>query len=172
MAYHILPVTIFNPFRSPGRVFGVLGSVYCRIADSRVTPADVHPCPIHLSVTYHLSFVFVRAAFYFVMFQNARQDLVAVNRGSGVETASTIWAVVKWDVLYGAAYFLMAFSDNMVCLRSWMEHTSVPYDSNRATCIVSHNRRDMACVFHIIDATRLVSSRYRLLPRLPPQFAQ
>ncbi|CAM9560416.1 unnamed protein product, partial [Sphacelaria rigidula] len=53
-------------------------------------------------------------------------DLVAVNRGSGVETASTIWAVVKWDVLYGAAYFLMAFSDNMTSI--WTEKTIVESD--------------------------------------------
>lgn len=50
---------------------------------------------------------------------------MAVNRGAGVETASTMWAVVKWDVLYGAAYFMMVFSDNMVRYRFRFDTTSV-----------------------------------------------
>lgn len=55
----------------------------------------------------------------FVVCFTAYQALVAVNRGAGVETASTMWAVVKWDVIYGAAYFLMVFSDNMVRVYDW-----------------------------------------------------
>lgn len=51
---------------------------------------------------------------------------MAVNRGAGVETASTMWAVVKWDVLYGAAYFMMVFSDNLVSI--WTEKSIVQSD--------------------------------------------
>ena len=51
---------------------------------------------------------------------------MAVNRGAGMETASTMWAVVKWDVIYGAAYFLMVFSDNMVSI--WTDKKIVESD--------------------------------------------
>lgn len=51
---------------------------------------------------------------------------MAVNRGAGVETASTMWAVVKWDVFYGASYFLMVFSDNLVSI--WVDKQIVDSD--------------------------------------------
>lgn len=51
---------------------------------------------------------------------------MTVNRGAGVETASTMWAVVKWDVIYGASYFLMVFSDNLVSI--WVDKRIVESD--------------------------------------------
>lgn len=54
------------------------------------------------------------------------QALMTVNRGAGVETASTVWAVVKWDVFYGASYFLMVFSDNLVSI--WVDKRIVDSD--------------------------------------------
>lgn len=56
---------------------------------------------------------------------------MAVNRGAGVETASTMWAVVKWDVIYGASYFLMVFSDNLVSI--WTDKRIV--DSDRVNTL-------------------------------------
>lgn len=52
---------------------------------------------------------------------------MTVNRGAGVETASTMWAVVKWDVFYGASYFLMVFSDNLVSI--WVDKRIVDSDN-------------------------------------------
>lgn len=43
-----------------------------------------------------------------------------------METASTMWAVVKWDVFYGASYFLMVFSDNLVSI--WVDKRIVDSD--------------------------------------------
>ena len=59
-------------------------------------------------------------------YHHHHQALVAVNRGAGVETASTMWAVVKWDVIYGAAYFMMVFSDNLVSI--WTDKRIVESD--------------------------------------------
>ena len=44
-----------------------------------------------------------------------------------METASTMWAVIKWDVIYGASYFLMVFSDNLVSI--WTDKRIVQADN-------------------------------------------
>lgn len=131
-AYGVLyfSLTICNTFLFRWRVVGVARSIHLHpptLVTISLASRMLRALPLifplfRFSPVTALLFVFVYVSCFSVMFQNARQDLVAINRGSGVETASTIWSVVKWDVLYGAAYFLMAFSDNMVCLyysRGW-----------------------------------------------------
>ncbi|CAN0313296.1 unnamed protein product [Pylaiella littoralis] len=62
------------------------------------------------------------------------EALVAVNRGAGLESASTVWALVKWDVVYGASYFLMLFSDNLVSI--WTDMRIVESDKINMLALV------------------------------------